>query len=66
MTWRVGGTCYQIAVSNPERLCRGVCEATLDDWPVDAAAIPLLDDGRTHQVRIVLGKAQVATVVSSS
>jgi cyclic beta-1,2-glucan synthetase len=66
MTWRVGGTYYRIAVSNPERLCRGVREATLDDRPVDAAAIPLLDDGRAHQVRIVLGKAHIATAASSS
>ena len=30
--------------------------AELDGHPVNAAAIPLLDDGATHQVRIVLGE----------
>ena len=39
----------------PTRRCRGVATATLDGAPVDAAAIPLVDDGRTHDVQIVLG-----------
>jgi hypothetical protein len=30
-------------------------EASLDGAPVDATAIPLLNDGRTHDVQIVLG-----------
>jgi cyclic beta-1,2-glucan synthetase len=42
-------------VTNPEHRCRGVAEADLDGLPVDAAAIPLTDDGRTHVVRVVLG-----------
>jgi cyclic beta-1,2-glucan synthetase len=57
IAWRIGGTQYVIAVSNPGRLCRGVLVATLDDAPVDATAIPLVDDGQIHQVRVVLGKA---------
>ena len=56
-TWRVQRTRYLITVSNPERRCRGVRAASLDGLAVDAAAIPLVDDGRTHHVRIVLGKA---------
>ena len=46
---------YEITVSNPARRCRGVVTATLDGAPVDAAAIPLVNDGRTHEVRVVLG-----------
>src|SRR5439155_180796 len=53
------------------RRCRGVGAATLDGAPVDAAAIPLLNDGRTHEVQIVLGdppqrqlEAQRLTVAS--
>jgi cyclic beta-1,2-glucan synthetase len=66
ITWRVGSTQYLIAVSNPDRLCRGVREASLDDRAVDATAIPLVDDGGTHQVRIVLGRTPMATVASSA
>ena len=55
--WRFQRTQYLISVSNPERQCRGVREATLDGAAVDARAIPLVDDGQTHRVEIVLGKA---------
>jgi cyclic beta-1,2-glucan synthetase len=55
IVWRIGKTRYQIAVSNPDRQCGGVLEATLDGAATNAAAIPLLDDGRVHEVNIVLG-----------
>ena len=57
ITWRMGETRYVIAVSNPDRQCRGVVAAWLDEVAVDAAAIPLVQDGRTHHVRVVLGRA---------
>ena len=56
IAWTVGRTRYLISVSNPDRQCRGVLDALLDDVPVDATAIPLVDDGETHRVRIVLGR----------
>jgi cyclic beta-1,2-glucan synthetase len=55
IVWRFGRTRYEIAVSNPEGLCRGIAEAELDGAPVDPRSIPLADDGGTHQVRLVLG-----------
>jgi cyclic beta-1,2-glucan glucanotransferase len=56
--WRVGhGTQYVITVTNPERHCRGVSTAVLDDVTVNAAEIPLVDDGQVHRVRIVMGSA---------
>jgi cyclic beta-1,2-glucan synthetase len=55
MTWRFLDSRYDITVSNPARRCRGVGKATLDGVTVNAAAIPLLNDGRTHDVQIVLG-----------
>ena len=55
ITWRHGKATYEITVTNPMRRCRGVVKATLDGAPVNAAAIPLLNDGRTHDVQIVLG-----------
>ena len=57
IAWRFKTTRYLIAVSNPEHLCRGVVEATVDGIRVDFAAIPLVDDGETHQVRVRLGTA---------
>ncbi|MBI4885900.1 MAG: carbohydrate-binding protein [Acidobacteria bacterium] len=55
IAWRFGRTRYDITVSNPGRRCRGVGQAELDGLAVDAAAIPLVDDGRIHQVHVVLG-----------
>jgi cyclic beta-1,2-glucan synthetase len=55
--WRFGQTRYHISVSNPERRCRGVTQATLDGAAVDHLAIPLGDDGGVHEVSVVLGTA---------
>jgi cyclic beta-1,2-glucan synthetase len=55
IVWQFLDTRYEITVSNPTRRCRGVGKATLDGAPVDPAAIPLVDDGRIHDVQIVLG-----------
>ncbi len=57
ITWRFHTTRYDVLVLNPEHQCRGVVEATLDGAPTDAAAIPIVDDGRTHDIRITLGAA---------
>ncbi|MCC6407547.1 MAG: carbohydrate-binding protein [Planctomycetes bacterium] len=72
LQWRIGASRYDIVVENPEHRCRGVVEATLDGEPVDSTAIPCLDDGRVHRVKIVLGapraptRAAAARVVSGS
>ena len=58
IVWRFGRTRYEIAVSNPQHRCRGIAEAELDGNPVDPAAIPLVDDGTTHQVRVVVGERE--------
>jgi len=55
--WRFGTSRYAIEVANPELRCGGVASAELDGTPVDPEAIPLLDDGREHRVRVVLGNA---------
>ncbi|MBF6606333.1 MAG: hypothetical protein IVW53_12195 [Chloroflexi bacterium] len=48
---------YEIVVENPQGVSRGVASAELDGLVLSAggAAIPLVDDGATHRVRVVLG-----------
>ena len=48
---------YEIVVENPQGVSRGVAVAELDGQPLTGggAAIPLVDDGATHRVRVVLG-----------
>jgi cyclic beta-1,2-glucan synthetase len=59
ITWQFLDSRYEIMVSNPTRqCCRGIATATLDGARVDPAAIPLVNDGRTHDVQIVMGDRQ--------
>jgi cyclic beta-1,2-glucan synthetase len=58
LSWRFGRTRYEITVENPEGRCRGVAEAQLDGEIVDARRIPLRDDERQHQVRVVIGASR--------
>ncbi len=48
---------YEIAVENPRGVNRGVVSAELDGEALGGpgAEIPLVDDGRTHRVTVVLG-----------
>jgi len=45
-------------VANPQHRCRGVDTASLDGVAVNPLAIPLRDDGATHEVVVVLGEAR--------
>jgi cyclic beta-1,2-glucan synthetase len=48
---------YEIAVENPAGVSGGVVAAELDGRPLagPGATIPLVDDGGTHRVKVVLG-----------
>jgi cyclic beta-1,2-glucan synthetase len=53
--YRFGTSHYRIRVENPQRVNRGVVQVTLDGKLLPEGLIPLLEDGQTHQVRVVLG-----------
>lgn len=55
MEWTIRRTRYHFTVSNPEHLSQGIAWASLDGTEVDAGAIPVVEDGQTHRIRIVLG-----------
>ncbi|MEO7987075.1 MAG: glycosyl hydrolase family 65 protein, partial [Gemmatimonadales bacterium] len=47
---------YDIIVENPRGVCRGVSLLELDGVEVhERGGVPLIDDHRSHQVRVVLG-----------
>jgi cyclic beta-1,2-glucan synthetase len=51
---------YEIEVTNPEGACRGVSAIELDGVALsDRTGVPLVDDQRTHRVRVVLGPKPV-------
>jgi cyclic beta-1,2-glucan synthetase len=55
LRWTFGDTVYNFTVTNPNQQCCGVGTAELDGTPVDAGAIPFVDDGGEHEVTIVVG-----------
>jgi cyclic beta-1,2-glucan synthetase len=59
--WRHGRSLYEITVENPGRRNRGVAEAMLDGVRVEPQAVPLVDDGAVHRLRVVMGEARPRT-----
>jgi cyclic beta-1,2-glucan synthetase len=59
--WRHGRSLYEITVENPGWRNRGVSAAELDGIRVDPRAIPLIDDGAAHRVRVVMGEPVAET-----
>ncbi len=58
--WRVGRSLYQIRVEGVQRRAGSTVRVELDGQQVDPDAIPLSDDGATHDVRVQLGHVEVA------
>lgn len=56
--FRHNETTYDILVINPSHVCKGVTAIELDGEPLDPEnpSIPLLDDGKTHSVRVTIGQ----------
>ncbi len=61
LTWHCGRDVYEVTVENPDRRSRGVASAECDGTPVDPRRIPILRDGRTHRVRLLMGSAPPAS-----
>jgi cellobiose phosphorylase len=57
VTYRFGPSRYRIVVENPEGRCGGVGRLEVDGVALGSTTIPMIDDGRLHQVRVVLGGA---------
>ena len=51
------GTRYEIAFENPHGVSKGLVTLQLDgaELPAQPGRVPLVDDGATHQIRVVLG-----------
>lgn len=55
-TIREGRTIYRVKVENAGA-SRGVSRVTLDGKPLDEARVPLVDDGREHEVMVALASS---------
>jgi cyclic beta-1,2-glucan synthetase len=56
ITYRYGQATYVIQVDNPDGVNRGVRQILLDGVPAPHGVIPLVDDAKRHQVKVVLGQ----------
>jgi len=55
ITYRYRSATYCVHVESPTDTGRGVHSVKVDDQSVPEGAVPLRDDGRTHDVRVTLG-----------
>jgi len=49
------GATYEITVTNPSHVSKGVDSITVDGQRLDGAVIPAFDDGQVHRVEVVMG-----------
>ncbi|MGR9108559.1 MAG: GH36-type glycosyl hydrolase domain-containing protein, partial [Gammaproteobacteria bacterium] len=57
MRYRKEDTCYRITVENPSGVAHGLVKLELDGIPqITGNTLPLLQDGKIHEVRVVLGE----------
>lgn len=52
---RFRGADYLIEVQNPHRVSRGIRAVTVDGQPWDRALLPVFQDGRTHDIKVIMG-----------
>jgi cyclic beta-1,2-glucan synthetase len=56
VAYRVGGATYRIRVENPDGVNSGVVAIRLDGSALEDDVLPLVDDGRVHEVSVRLGR----------
>ncbi len=49
------GDTYDISVSNPDHICKGIKSVTVDGSAIEGNIIPVFGDGKTHKVEVVMG-----------
>lgn len=58
LSYRWGGSNYHLRVENPDGVAQGVREVWLDGRLVLDGLVPLQEDGRDHEVQIIMGKTK--------
>ena len=52
---RFRGATYDIAVKNPNHVCKGVASVVVDGTPIEGNVLPVFADGKVHTVEVTLG-----------
>jgi cyclic beta-1,2-glucan synthetase len=62
---RDGATVVRIHVDNPHGVSSGVEQMLVDGEPADPPVLPVLADGRTHEVRVTMGRPRAHVAPTS-
>ncbi|NMA80259.1 MAG: glycosyl transferase, partial [Clostridiales bacterium] len=49
------GATYDINVTNPNNVCKGIASITVDGKEIEGNILPVFSDGKTHKVEVVMG-----------
>ena len=49
------GATYDINVSNPNHICKGIKSVTVDGKAIEGNVIPAFGDGNKHTVEVIMG-----------
>ena len=52
---RFRGSVYDITISNPDHVCRGVKKILVDGKEISGTVLPVFSDGKHHKAEVVLG-----------
>ena len=52
---RFRGATYDIAINNPDHVCKGVKAVVVDGQAIEGNVLPVFADGKTHEVVVTLG-----------
>jgi len=55
MIRRYRGARYDIRVSNPNRVMKGVMSVEVDGQPLEGVVVPIFEDGAVHRVDVLMG-----------
>lgn len=50
------GATYEISVSNPEKISKGVKNIVVDGKSIEGNILPIFNDGKTHAIEVIMGK----------
>ena len=66
LQFRHQGTHYEIQVENPQHICQGVCNISLDGRQLTTSYIELVNDQKTHHVQITLESTSLVPTSKAS
>ena len=55
VTRKFCGTTYEIKVSNPDKVQKGLKHLIVDGKEIEGNIIPILSSGKIHQVEVIMG-----------